>query len=131
MRYYIGLIHKEPDSDFGISFPDFPGCISAGSTLDESLAMGREALEGHISLMADDGEAIPEPTAMSLIMAAPENRTGTPVLVPAPTVGARSVRVNITMPEDALRSIDAYAESHGYTRSGFLVVAAKKAIEAA
>ena len=113
MRYYIGLIHKESDRDFGISFPDFPGCISTGSTLDEALTMGREALEGHIGLMADDGEAIPEPTAMSLIMADPENRTGTPVLVPAPTVGARSVCVNITMPEDALRAIDAYGESHG------------------
>ena len=25
MRQYIGLIHKEADSDFGVSFPDFPG----------------------------------------------------------------------------------------------------------
>ena len=88
MRYSLGLIHSESDSDFGISCPDFPGCISAGSTLDEALAMGSEALEGHIGLMADGGEAIPEPTAMSVIMADPENRTGTPVLVPAPRVTA-------------------------------------------
>jgi len=39
MRAYIALIHKEPDSDYGVSFPDLPGCISAGLTLDEARAM--------------------------------------------------------------------------------------------
>jgi hypothetical protein len=32
MRNYIGLIHKE--SDFGVSFPDLPGVITAGKSLD-------------------------------------------------------------------------------------------------
>ncbi len=31
MRQYIGLIHKETDSDYGVSFPDFPGVITAGT----------------------------------------------------------------------------------------------------
>ena len=30
MRQYIALIHKEADSDYGVSFPDLPGVISAG-----------------------------------------------------------------------------------------------------
>ncbi|HVT82438.1 MAG TPA: type II toxin-antitoxin system HicB family antitoxin, partial [Phycisphaerae bacterium] len=51
MRHYVALIHKEPRSDYGISFPDFPGCISAGSTVQEALAMGVEALAGHMELM--------------------------------------------------------------------------------
>jgi predicted RNase H-like HicB family nuclease len=54
IRHYIGIVHKDEASDFGISFPDFPGCISAGRTLEETVVMGREALEGHIGLMADD-----------------------------------------------------------------------------
>ncbi|MBL0942631.1 MAG: type II toxin-antitoxin system HicB family antitoxin, partial [Alphaproteobacteria bacterium] len=33
---YIALIHKDKNSDFGVSFPDFPGCITAGKTLDEA-----------------------------------------------------------------------------------------------
>jgi predicted RNase H-like HicB family nuclease len=33
--YYPAVIDKEPDSDFGVSFPDFPGCVSAGKTLDQ------------------------------------------------------------------------------------------------
>ena len=32
MRQYIALIHKEPGSDYGVSFPDLPGVISAGKT---------------------------------------------------------------------------------------------------
>jgi predicted RNase H-like HicB family nuclease len=132
MRYYIALIHKDPDSDFGVSFPDFPGCISAGSTLDEAVAMGREALEGHAGLMADDGEAILEPSSMDVVMADPDNRNGVAVLIPLKTaVTPKAVRVNITLPEDALREIDRYAESHGFTRSGFLATAARRAMEAA
>jgi predicted RNase H-like HicB family nuclease len=131
MRYYIGIIHKDDDSDFGISFPDFLGCISAGSTLDEALAMGREALAGHIELMVDEGEAIPEPSSLEAVMEDPDYRDGMPVLVPAPEISARIVRVNITLPADALRDIDRFAEAHGLTRSGFLASAARKALEAA
>lgn len=130
MGYYIGIIHKDADSDFGISFPDFPGCISAGSDLMELAAMGEEALRGHISLMADEGLPIPEPSSMDVIMEDPDNRSGTPVLIPAPQFSAKAVRVNITIPQDALNLIDAYAEAHGYTRSGFLVKAARQAIAA-
>jgi predicted RNase H-like HicB family nuclease len=129
--FYIALIHKDSGSDFGVSFPDFPGCVSAGETLAEAAAMAREALEGHVALMIDEGEAVPEPSSMDAVMANPDNRDGTPVMVPLSSAvlqKARTVRVNITLPEDALREIDRYAEAHGYTRSGFLTQAAKRAI---
>lgn len=132
MRYYIALIHKDADSDFGVSFPDFPGCVSAGSTLDEAVVMAREALEGHVGLMADEGEAIPEPTAMATILSDPDNRDGTPVLIPlAPIASQKAVRVNITLPEDVLREVDRFAEARGFTRSGFLAHAARRAMETA
>jgi metal-responsive CopG/Arc/MetJ family transcriptional regulator len=35
----------------------------------------------------------------------------------------------VTINEETLREIDAYAEEHGLTRSGFLQVAAKKVLE--
>ena len=60
-------------------------------------------------------------------MADPVAREGVAILVPLRIV-VKSVRVNITVPEDALREIDAYAEREGFTRSGFLVTAAKKAM---
>ena len=30
------LIHKDADGDYGVSFPDLPGCIAAGTTLDQT-----------------------------------------------------------------------------------------------
>jgi predicted RNase H-like HicB family nuclease len=131
MRQYIALIHKDPDSDYGVSFPDLPGVISAGSTLDEARDMAAEALAFHLEGMAQDGEAVPEPSSLEEIMATAENRDGVAVLIAAPDAEVKSVRVNITLPADVLSEIDRYAEREGFTRSGFLAQAAKKAMAAA
>jgi len=128
MTHYIALIHKDADSDFGVSFPDLPGCVTAGSTLEEARVMAEEALALHIEGLIEDGEAVPAPSTLDTVMDDPENRDGVVMLVPAPSQPLPSVRFNVTMPKDTLEAIDRYAESHGYTRSGFLAVAAKKAI---
>lgn len=131
MKQYIALIHKEPGSDYGVSFPDFPGVISAGRTLDETRAMAQEALEFHIEGLVEDGEPIPEPSSLEQVMTDAANRDGVAVLVPAGTPPARAVRVNLTLPEDVLAKIDRYAKAHGFTRSGFLAQAAREIIEKA
>jgi predicted RNase H-like HicB family nuclease len=130
MRQYIALIHKDPDSDYGVSFPDLPGVISAGSTLDEARDMAAEALAFHLEGLAQDGEAVPEPSSLEEIMASAENRDGVAVLIAAPDAEVKSVRVNITLPADVLSEIDRCAEREGFTRSGFLAQAAKKAMAA-
>ena len=56
---YIALIRKDPDSCYGVDFPDFLGCISAGDTLQEALINAAEALSFHIEGMEEDGLAIP------------------------------------------------------------------------
>ncbi|KFB09558.1 hypothetical protein EL18_00574 [Nitratireductor basaltis] len=43
-RHYIALIHKEPESGYGVSFPDLPGVIAAASSLDEALVEASTAL---------------------------------------------------------------------------------------
>ena len=69
---YIALIHGDNEPDFGISFPDFPGCVSDGDTEEEAIRRGREALTFHIENMAEDGERIPPPRACSEIEASPD-----------------------------------------------------------
>lgn len=64
-RVYYGAI-CEGRGTYGIIFPDFLGCISAGDTFEEVVAMGHEALQLHIDGMVDDGDDIPEPTAVTL-----------------------------------------------------------------
>jgi predicted RNase H-like HicB family nuclease len=113
MRNYIGLIHKDLDSDYGVSFPDFPGVVTA-------LAFHVEGLEA-------DGEAIPEPSSLENIMTDPANRDGVAILVA--TFPAKVIRVNITLPADVLAKIDEYADSRGLTRSGFILRLAKRALQ--
>jgi predicted RNase H-like HicB family nuclease len=62
MRHYIGIVHKDKGSDFGVSFPDFPGAVTAASSLDEAIEMAAEALALHVEGMLAEGEAIPAPS---------------------------------------------------------------------
>lgn len=126
MQNFIGLIHKDPDSDYGVSFPDFPGVATAGMDLDDARRMAEEALAFHVEGMIEDGEAIPEPSSLEAIMSDPGNSDAVAVLIPLRTPAKKAVRVNITLAEDLLRAIDAHAEAHGLTRSGFLARAAEQ-----
>jgi predicted RNase H-like HicB family nuclease len=121
MAHYIALIHKDPDSDFGVSFPDFPGCITAGNTIQEASEMAREALGGHISAMVEEGLPIPGPSSLDQIMAELENRDGVAVLIAAPATEDRAVRLNVTLPESLVRRIDEVSRN----RSRFLAEAAE------
>jgi len=58
-RADIAVLHKDKDSDYGVSFPDFPGRITAGSSLEEAKKIAREVLPFHVSGLLADGEAIP------------------------------------------------------------------------
>ncbi len=131
MRQYIALIHKDADSDFGVSFPDFPGLATAGLDLDDARRMAEEALALHIHGMEEDGDVIPEPSSLEAVMSDRENRDGVAILVRPPAKTVKAVRVNVTLPEDALEQIDRFAEEHGLTRSSFLLRAAKHELERA
>jgi predicted RNase H-like HicB family nuclease len=61
---YVAYLHKDPTSYYGVSFPDFPGCVTAGKTLQEARRMAAEALTFHIAGMIEDGDVIPEPSTL-------------------------------------------------------------------
>ena len=130
MRPDIALIHKDRDSDYGVSFPDLPACITAGTTLDEARALAPEARALHLEGMAGDGEAIPEPSTIDVIMAEREHSDAVAFLVDAPKVASKAVPINTTLPSDVLDEIDRYAEAQGLSRSGFLARAAKREMAA-
>ena len=62
LKQYIGIIDKDENSDYGIMFPDFLGCVSVGSTIEELKIMAKEALQFHIDGMIEDRKEIPEPS---------------------------------------------------------------------
>ena len=120
MESYLALLRKEDDSDYGVSFPDFPGCITAGSTLEEARLMAKEALEAHIAFMAEDGDAIPDPGSLDQVMADPENRDAIPFLLDVAMPDEPAERVNLTFKRSVLGAIDRAAAARGENRSQFL-----------
>jgi predicted RNase H-like HicB family nuclease len=123
-RYYPAII--EPASEgYGVYFPDVPGCTSAGATVQEAARNAEEALQAHLDLTAEHGEIIPVPSELDAIVAEPGVVEAARVLVRAEVHG-RSVRVNITLPEELLAAVDRYAARSGYTRSGLLAQAVRE-----
>ena len=68
-RTYLAFIHKDPDSSFGVTFPDFLGCTSGGDTFEEAREMAREALALCLEGRAADGERIPPPCSPDAALA--------------------------------------------------------------
>jgi predicted RNase H-like HicB family nuclease len=125
---YIAYLHKDRDSDFGVSFPDFPGCITAGRTLEEARKMAAEALKLHVEGMAEDGEVIPEPSNLDDVAEETARTNAIPFMVSVDAADA-TVRVNITARESQLAKIDAFASAVGLTRSAYMVQSAIRGVE--
>ena len=58
---YLVRINKDPDSDWGASVPDLPGCVATGKTIDQALRRIEGAMALHIRGMRQDGLVSPRP----------------------------------------------------------------------
>ena len=81
---YVALLRKQADSDFGVEFPDFPGCVTAGLTVEDAQRMAAEALLLHVEGMMEDGSPIPDPSELSEILADPRYSEAAAVLIEVP-----------------------------------------------
>ena len=120
---YIAYLHKDKDSDFGVSFPDLPGCITAGKTLEEAREMAVEALTFHLAGMVEDGEPVPEPSTLDQLAHDPAMKGAVAFLVSA-EAPEKTARINITARESQIQAIDKLAKKNGMTRSAYMVQAA-------
>jgi predicted RNase H-like HicB family nuclease len=120
---YIAYLHKDRKSDFGVSFPDFPGCVTAGKTLDEARRMAVEALNLHIEGMMEDGEAIPEASALDALANDMAMKGAVAFLVNV-DVAEKVGRFNITARKSQMEEIDRRAKKEGMTRSAYMVASA-------
>ena len=88
-KHYIGLVHTAGPIAYGVSFPDFPGAVTAARTIDEAVEHAREVLAFHAEGMLADGEPIPPPSSFEDVkMLAPDYRKAMLVLVPLELSGA-------------------------------------------
>jgi predicted RNase H-like HicB family nuclease len=122
---YIAFLHKDRKSDYGVSFPDFPGCVTAGKTFEEAHRNAVDALTLHIEGMKEDGDPIPKPSTLETVEKYPGRPGATLFLVDIPA-DEKTVRVNITARQSQIATIDRLAESAGLTRSAYIVRSAMK-----
>lgn len=126
---YPVIIHKEPETDYGVIIPDFPGVFSGGSTLEETLRNVQEAVEtlyeGEIEM------EIPNPSSLESVLTSEDAESGAVVLVDLSFdfLNKTTVPVNITMPSYLRTRIDRAAKERGLTRSGLIQTATREYIE--
>lgn len=121
MNYAIA-IHKDDGSDYGVTVPDLPGCFTAGRTMDEALAMAREAIELHMEGMIEDGESLPDAKPIETHQANPDyaDATWAVIQIDPSALPQKAKRINITLPERVLAAADRFADEEGLTRSGLI-----------
>ena len=131
MRYPV-VLHKDPNSDYGVTVPDLPGCFSAGETIDEALTEVVEAIECHIEGLLIDGEPVPSPTSIETHRDDPDYANGVWALVTVDIskLSGKTTQVDVTVPEQLLALVDQYAEQQGETRSGVMAQATLEYIAA-
>ena len=121
MPQFVGIIHKEKNSDYGVSFPDFPGCVTAGVTMQDAYEMAAEALQAHIDVMAEYGDAFPEkPLTLDEAKKQPLNKNSQAFFMVEAQLPSKPKRINIMLDESLISRIDAIANN----RSAFLAEAA-------
>lgn len=125
-KEYIAVIEKEKGSDYGVIFPDFPGCISSGSTLEETKNMAQEALQFHIDGMLEDKEELPHPSTLDDIKKKHPNSEA--FLVISSKIPSVAKRINITIDEKLLRKLDKFLEKNGDNRSHFFAQSIKSTL---
>ena len=122
MHYPIAIEPGTEAAAFGVVVPDFPGCFSAGDTLDEAMAAAAEAAAAWVDAALDAGQAIPPPSSVETIRQSPDYAGwifGIITLDPA-LLDDTTERVNITLPRRVLKRLDAAARAAGESRSGYI-----------
>jgi len=130
MKFTV-VLHTDDGRRYGATVPDLPGCFSGGDDLDEALESVREAIDLHVEGLLEEGAAVPERQPIADHQANPDYAGGLWAVVDVPVEKylGPAEKINITVPRLVLQRIDDYARRHGQSRSGFLVEAARAAMQ--
>jgi len=59
-REYVIIIHPDETGGYWTEVPALPGCGSQGETVEEAVAMTRDAIQGYLASLKKQGEPIPD-----------------------------------------------------------------------
>ncbi len=120
LQYFPAIIDRSADG-FGVSFPDFPGCIAAGDTIQAAAINAEAALALHLEGMIGDKDPIPAPSSLDDIEPIEGGDDVAHILVRAELPG-RVTRVLLSMDEGVVAAVDAVASN----RSAFIAEAIRE-----
>jgi predicted RNase H-like HicB family nuclease len=123
MTRYIAYIRKDDDSDYGVEFPDLPGCVTAGRTVEEAHAMACEALAAYVEVLNERGRPVPKPSTLDDLKNDKHRKNAVVSFIELDESLFKPERVNVMLPKSLLARIDAVS---GGNRSRFLAEAAEE-----
>lgn len=117
--YYPAVVERGSEG-YGVFFPDLPGCVSHGATVQEAARNAEDALAGYLAVSIEHGDKVPAPSELDAIERDPDADEVARILVRAET-SSKAIRLNITLDETLVAAIDQVASN----RSAFLADAAR------
>lgn len=60
-QFTVRPLSKEEGGGYLVEYPDIPGCMSDGETIEEAIANGREALRDCLDVFSESGRKVPKP----------------------------------------------------------------------
>lgn len=119
---YPALFHKNDDDSYTITYPDLPGCVSEGKSLENALYMAQSALTQWMAYLAESKEPAPAPSRIGDIRA---GRNEFVNLVRADLRDDRAVRHTVSIP----KWMDDRAASAGISLSRVLQEALRERLD--
>ena len=105
--------------DYGVVFPDLPGCVAMGNTIDEAICHAEEALYDWMDSMKELGHPIPAPSALE-DTDVPAGCALTSILLVESRRGKPSVRLNLVLDAGVVDTITSEANRRGITRKAYI-----------
>jgi excisionase family DNA binding protein len=67
LRYTLVIEPTDDSEFFGVYVPDLPGCTAIGTSINEAIEVGVEAIEEHVVLLKELGKRVPPETFRPVI----------------------------------------------------------------
>jgi predicted RNase H-like HicB family nuclease len=121
-RLYPAVLERGPKGTFGAWFPDFPGCVAAGKSQEETIEKAENALAQAVDGLAEHGRPLPEPTPIEGIVL-PKGSDLAAYFIVGVDPPDPSERVNVYLPKSLIGRVDRRATELGMSRSSFFGLA--------
>lgn len=124
---YLAVVHHDPGSAYGVTFPDVPGCFAAA---DEAKDIVRNAISALDDFFEDTDEAFAASTIEEILPTVSEDLAEGAFLIQVPLIrrNTKTVRANISLERGLLDALDAFADQLDLNRSAFIAQAVRNEI---